>query len=60
MSTHLVIPLWTPALQARTPFMLLITLLFPTLGKPDDGGDKKQYNDTVIFNQLNTILYFVV
>ena len=33
--THLVIPLWTPALQALIPFRLLIRLLFPTLGNPE-------------------------
>lgn len=33
--THFVMPLLTPALQARIPFILLMRLLFPTLGKPE-------------------------
>lgn len=34
--SYFVIPLLTPALHARIPFMLLMRLLFPTLGKPED------------------------
>lgn len=35
-SAYLVTPLARPTLQARTPLRLLIMLLFPTLGKPEE------------------------
>ena len=46
--THFVIPLLTPELQARIPFILLIRLLFPTLGKPEG---KKINNSDMYFEQ---------
>lgn len=33
--THFVMPLLTPTLHARIPFIQLMRLLFPTLGKPE-------------------------
>lgn len=35
-SAYLVTPLVRPTLQARTPLRLLIMLLLPTLGKPEE------------------------
>ena len=35
-TAYLVTPLARPTLQARTPLRLLIMLLFPTLGKPEE------------------------
>lgn len=47
-------PLLTPALHARTPFKLLMRLLFPTLGKPE--GKKSitnEHSDYVFSIQKN-------
>ena len=37
---YLVTPLARPTLQARAPLRLLIMLLFPTLGKPEENHIK--------------------
>lgn len=35
-ATHFVMPLLTPVLHARVPFIVLMMLLFPTLGNPEE------------------------
>lgn len=52
--THLVMPLWTPTGHARISFMLLMTLLFPTLGKPELKIASKNQHTTMTKSQDTT------
>lgn len=58
-ATHFVMPLLTPELHARISFKLLMRLLLPTLGKPDDNCIKDEHSDHVQIqrNECNPRLY---